>query len=610
MNIASRLSGFVRTSVSTVVAAGCCIATSVHLEAKPVNSVVTSRVIYVSPDGNDAAAGTAEAPRQSVQRALDDAGPGDVVRLLPGVHRERVSFTHGGTYGRPVVLEGTDGAVIDGSEPVTLHWEPANDVAQGTYRAAVPFNPRTIIVDGKLLLILNEPRVTGDGPVDEQWRWQNIFRNGVRDRWAGVRGIGFYQSDTKQLLVRFENNRDPREMDFRLTPEAPVIHIDGADRCVVRNLEIRNALDGVRIENSTGSVVEHCKIGPADNGVWMDEGADRCTVRFNTITRNPLSVYNNETPELNEFSWDTWLVEKRAGFWGGQGVLMRRTEGGHQVHDNYIHDHWDGIQDRHWERVQTPPDVRVELGRYNQDLNIHHNRIELTNDDALEPNGAEINCQWHDNVMINTRCGLRVKTVDVGPMYIYGNMFLNNREDIRFFGSLELNPAEVYIYHNSSTARAAITSNKVHSIGTPNYHVYNNLFWVRQWWHNNGGSVDPNWTADHNVFVRWGDDERWSEMRKVSEAMGLDRHSRWLEDADAPYADVADGDLSLTPDSPARQAGADLAALLGRSLPGLDEHPGTRPDAGALPYGKPMPTIPRDPSTVEVIPAGLWPEAD
>ncbi|MBT63704.1 MAG: hypothetical protein CML13_10880 [Puniceicoccaceae bacterium] len=248
-----------------------------------------------------------------------------------------------------------------------------------------------------------------------------------------------------------------------------------------------------------------------------------------------------------------------------------------------------------WTRWKSTAEERLGWAEFNQDLNIHHNRIEDMNDDALEPNSAEVNCRWHDNLILRSRCALRVKVVDVGPLYLYRNLFDDNREDIRFYGELELNPAEVFVYHNTSTARVAITSNKVRGIGTPNYHVYNNLFYARQWWGNTGGSVEPNWNGDYNVFVRRDDHPAWETTKAMAERLPQDEHSRWIEDGGLPFASLDPLDLSLIEQSPARAAGTNLETVFGRVLPGLDgaAYDRERPDAGALPFGQPMPTIPR-----------------
>ncbi len=116
-------------------------------------------VLHVAPAGKAGAPGTAAAPLASVQEALDRARPGDTVRLGAGVYRERVSFPGSGAYGKPVTLEGEPGAVLDGSEPVTLDWRPAPDVAQGAYRARVAFPAFTVVAGGKIVTLLREDRV-------------------------------------------------------------------------------------------------------------------------------------------------------------------------------------------------------------------------------------------------------------------------------------------------------------------------------------------------------------------------------------------------------------------------------------------------------------------
>ena len=90
------------------------------------------------------------APFQTIQSALDQAKPGDTVSVATGVYRERLRFKAGGTADQPVILEGQDGAIIDASNDVKLDWQPAPDVATGTYRAKVDFFPYTITADGKI----------------------------------------------------------------------------------------------------------------------------------------------------------------------------------------------------------------------------------------------------------------------------------------------------------------------------------------------------------------------------------------------------------------------------------------------------------------------------
>ena len=588
---------------------------------------VGGRIIYVSPTGQSGAPGTAEAPLARVQEALDQARAGDTVRVRPGAYRERVTFRHSGEYQLPVTLEGEPGAILDGSEPVTLHWEPRPDIGPGVYAArtpfwrtegafpgayglhmpGTPFFPFTVTAEGKLVTALDEREVDPGTQEYPEWHWAAIFRNGITPHyrretdsgWEGVKALVMYRRQQQELLIRFRDDRDPNTTPITVSPTDPVIAIQGVDRCVVRGLTIRNGAKGVYIEKSLGSVVERCTIGPADFGVMLRTGADRCTIRFNEIFMNP---YAGASPKLKG-SWGNWEAHKVGGFSDRDGILMLVTAGGHQVHDNYIHDHWDGIEDWVYDEEKAGSD---------HNLNIHHNRIATCSDDGLEPNGEEVDCEWHDNLVEDVPCAFRVKAPRVGPMYAYRNIFLNNGEDYRFFGEKPQRPAEVYVYHNTSTANAGISSISVTGVGTPNYHVYNNLFWCMGAQSVDESSAPPNWTSDHNVYVRRADDEWagwWGDARKEVTDRHQDTHSRWVEEGLPGFVDLAHKDVRLTPDSPARGQGADLSRPLDKPLPGClpGYFHGPAPDAGALQFGEPMPRLPRRPEEVDCPPAGSWP---
>ena len=536
-------------------------------------------------------------PPKGIQAALDAAEPGDTVWLRAGVFRERVKMTRSGKHSAPITLTGDPGAIIDGSDAVTLDWQPATDVAPGVWRAKVPGPVYTLTCDGKIVTMLREDRVKADRA--DAWAWPKLFRDGVGpSKFAGVKALALYRDREKELLIRFDGDLEPRGKAFTVSPREPMVRIDGANRCVVRGLTLRNASYGVLIENSVGSVVEQCHIGPADYGVWLAAGSDRCTVRFCELFMDPLSGADPHQPG----AWDNWQAHKTGGHYDRYGVAIRNTVGGHEIHDNDIHDHWDGIED-----VGKPGE--------NRGLRIHHNRIYNVSDDGLEPNGAEEDCQWHDNTVQRSICGFRIKAPTAGPLYAYRNLFAGNSEDFRNYGEVELRPAVVFIYHNTCTARAAITSNKVFGIGTPRYTYANNLFWCAQWWSNSAGgsSVPPNWTGDYNVYVRRDERPAWDEGKALAAKLGLDPHSTWATGAPG-FTDADQFDLSLTDASPALGRGGDLAKLVGRVLPGCEPgyFRGDAPAAGALQPGEPMPRLPRQATAIVVPAAGSWPgpEAD
>lgn len=539
-------------------------------------------------------------PGDSVQEALNRAQAGDTVHLAPGVYRERVAFKNSGVYNKPITLEGEPGAILDGSENVKLDWQPAPDIAPGVYRAKVPFVVFSLTANGKIVTMLREDRVKpGAAEKDKEgnlWDYLKLFQVGVGpSKWEGVKALALYLTKPQELLVRFKDDLDPRQLPITVAPREPIIKIDGTNRGVVRGVALRNGAYGVYMEDSMGSVVEHCTIGPVDYGVWLARGTDRATLRFNEMFMNP---YAGADPK-GVGAWDNWTAHKRGGHYDRYGVEIHQTRGGHEIHDNYIHDTWDGIEDR---------GAQGE----NRGLRIHHNRIFNISDDGLEPNGAEEDCIWNNNIVEKCICGCRIKAPTNGPLYLFQNIFFNNSEDFRNYGEVELKPAIVWVYHNTCTARPAIQSNKVFGIGNPNYHYINNLFWCDYWWGDSGPSIKPNWQGDYNVYVRRNKDQRWDTTKQIATDQKIDLHSLWTT-GDPGFTDFEKHDVSLKADSPARgRAGGLLAFFKQGSAAAIPNAKEKADDAGALQFGEPMPQLPRDPKIVKAPPAGTWPgpEAD
>ncbi|WP_043588588.1 right-handed parallel beta-helix repeat-containing protein [Geminisphaera colitermitum] len=619
--------------------------------------VATARAatLHVAPPplGQPGAPGTAASPLASVQAALDRATAGDTIRLRPGIYYERVTFKTGGRHNAPVTLEGEPGAILDGSHTTPLDWQPAPDIAPGVYRAAIAEPVRLVTVNGRTVTMLRDDWVRpGRARHGTNWEYTTLFRDGIAGSgWNGVRALSLYQFKEKQLLLRLHSpavspdapltgepgitdtarNIDPRQPGIDITvgppPNLPIVLIDGTDRCVVRGLTLRNAGAGVLIRNSLGSVVEDCIIGPAEEGIALGAGADRVTLRFNEIFWNP---YGENRPKAKD-SWDLWTANKRGGWSDKHGIKINGSRGGHRIHDNLIHHHWDGIS-------VSPGDRGTDGG-----MRIHHNRLFTLVDDGFETNGAQEDNHWNDNIIDGTLCAIRLKAPDHGPFYVYRNILLNNKEDLRNFGRKDnthsrdpatgewkttvvgkgspvILPAVAYIYHNTGTSSAAIVSNSVYGIGVPNYHFYNNLFWCEVWWRGvpkAKPSIPPNWKGDHNVYLRRGDNPAWTDGEAQAHSLGIDRHGFFTTTPAASpsgFTNPDAGDVSLRADSPARGRGADLTTLFGKPLPGCEPgyFEGTAPDAGALPEGRPMPRLPRLRSEVEaeMEPAGSWPGPD
>ncbi|NJL30243.1 MAG: DUF1565 domain-containing protein [Phycisphaerales bacterium] len=544
-----------------------------------------ARVLHVSVNGTSNGDGSAERPLRTIQSALDQAGAGDTILVSPGVYQERVKFKRGGEFGKPLILEGQPGAVIDGSNPVNTKWEPAFDVAPGVYRIKLDFEPFTITADGKGVTLLDENRVGTEKDRGSAWHPDSLFKNGIEGRWSGVGALTMWRHKTKDLIIRFDGMKDPRQMKFTFAPREPVVLVEGVDRVVLRGLEIRNGSYGVFVKKSLGTVVENCNI-IHDFGIWLDSETDRCTLRFNQITLNALGVLN---PKKKVESWDNWTAHKRGGFYDRHGINLRCTIGGHEIHDNTIDGHWNGIHDMNWMSYpmdEASRDANIEM---NKGLRVHHNLIMNLTDDALEPNSGAIDSHWHHNMVINVRCAVRIKGIDRGPLYVYRNIFIGNNEDLRNYGAKELRRAVAYVYHNTCTSLSAINDNKIQGIGVPDIHFYNNLFLTGRWW-GNLESMEPNWKSDYNVFVLRTESKNWKSGIELATRLDKEQHSLWHEGPVGLFVEnYEQRDFRLTADSPARKRGIDLSKIYDGKLPGT----GPGYFTGELPMWEPCPMASR-----------------
>src|SRR3712207_5525592 len=62
---------------------------------------------YLSPSGSDSNSGTTQAtPWRTIQKAVDLAGPGDVLSLAPGTYLQDVISKRNGTASAPITITG------------------------------------------------------------------------------------------------------------------------------------------------------------------------------------------------------------------------------------------------------------------------------------------------------------------------------------------------------------------------------------------------------------------------------------------------------------------------------------------------------------------------
>ena len=73
--------------------------------------------LFVAPEGSDNNDGKSiQSPLQTIQKAVDLANPGDVIKLLPGAYLQDVVTKRDGLPNQPIVITGSRQAVVQGEK--------------------------------------------------------------------------------------------------------------------------------------------------------------------------------------------------------------------------------------------------------------------------------------------------------------------------------------------------------------------------------------------------------------------------------------------------------------------------------------------------------------
>ncbi|KAL3466122.1 hypothetical protein BJX64DRAFT_274673 [Aspergillus heterothallicus] len=165
--------------------------------------------IYVSPNGSDSAAGTLDAPLQTIQLAVDQASAGDIIYLRGGTYSPttNIQITKSGTSSAPYVLRAYEGesVIIDGEE---LPGTPAD------LDASLPNSDRGIlhIEDAEYWEFYDLELINGPYGVYSRDASNNHYERIItRDNYETGFQIQGAASNNVVLYLDSYGNRDPRK---------------------------------------------------------------------------------------------------------------------------------------------------------------------------------------------------------------------------------------------------------------------------------------------------------------------------------------------------------------------------------------------------------------
>lgn len=469
--------------------------------------------------------GTDAFQHATLAEALAAARADDVLRLAPGTHRGPVVLDRPG-----LVLRGEPGARIDANESGwTPQWTPAPQFGRHAFTTPIPFAPGGVTLDDRALIDARESR----GGL-------TIHADGVgRGGRSVLQGLFTWIEKQGLLLVSFAQPLNPLEHRIEVSRrDIATVTIRDADRCRVENLILTGGAAGIRFERTRDSVARQCLVYAVDAGVVFGPAATDCRVQSCDITWNPDALGIDCDPASGLAGDDAWKAHKQFGTYDKYGILAHCSGEGNEVDGCYLYNVWDGISTadgvgKNDVREHFETYVFKGISRFNRGLKVHHTRIDLALDDAMEPGNELVGAEWHHNVVTRARCGVRFKTLTLGPFFFHNNVVVDCGNGLRLYKSTP-ECATLFVAHNVIRDKTGIIYHDMGSVcwddpwladrlprGTPGFRLYNNLFVCDTPFANYDGNVPPNFQGDGNLYT--------ASDRSVLHQAGIDTHGTFGE---------------------------------------------------------------------------------
>lgn len=546
-------------------------------------------------------------PDDDLQAALDEAGPGDVFLLAPGVYRQRLKIEADGTAEAPIVLAAQQpGTVTLTGEPADfeLTFEPTEH--EGVFAAEVPWRVRAARAAGRELFAYDsvEHLLNRTSPTE---------RNG--EPRENLPPEGFTWQDGK-LYVELSGGLDPRRVPmqvhrrydeadqdmpnhefWRSLPRA--WHGDYMEKMAARGgtlLQVRGShvrVGGLRLEmapeigllaSGDDVTVHDCYFVGTVNGI-IARGAADLVVGHCEYTQYPFYRWLRWA-EMETDSWNPW--------WGAprKGVFLTHNGPRTRVRNNLLYGGHDLLRPRAHD--STDPEDMSEYA---------YNFVHSAWDECIEFDTAQaLNLRVHHNVLMDAVVPLAISPVLEGPLLIDHNIeYVSPRHGVKS-ALLKFYMIPSWRRYNEPTQSVTIAHNtavnsrfSLYWTGEDHFYrdniIENNIFLVRfaRKWDLPGLEVSP-YNLYHGMRINRLDHlEHLIRDRMPGFVRPPDFDAERppvipLPSPDVPARAMASGrpraDFRLAEDSPAIDAGnPDTADRYGHTTRG------EAPDLGAIEYG-------------------------
>ena len=523
-------------------------------------SFTPSMILYVNDDALPGGDGSTTAPFQTIQEAINHAGPGTQVLVADGIYREAVTFPVSGTTGNWIQVKASgNAAILDSADRLSGNiWTPHESKAHVWYKK----------IDGPVAYLARDGKRYYQYD-DRTGLMQALGHGGVtmNEGW-------YYESSTLRLYVRSLD--DPANHTWQLPRLNHAFDLVARDWIWIEGFETRfygtttNGC-GVCTTNASHIVIRRNKIHNMQLGIFINwNGTEE---EGNDVRIEQNEVYD---PLVDEWPW----TAVKGSYMEGTGIIIRGHIGA-IVRDNNVHNFFNGIYTGSSGALENP-----ELAF---DADIYRNYIHHISDDALEPEGACINHRFRNNTIDRSFIGVSLAPITQGPTWVLRSTFAgftgrgvklaNNSDGI------------VLIYQNTGWTSASNMNGMDLITPVHNIVMRNNIFqstgysfaetptgstgndWDHNNWYTTRGSTGPHF--------KW-ENINYNTISALCSATGLECNGY---ENPPGFTNPAGGDFTLLPSSPNINRGV--------VIPGInDDFIGNAPDVGAYEFAStPPPSV-------------------
>ena len=456
------------------------------------------RQLFVSPDGDDTAAGGPERPWRTLGHAVARLRPGDTLSVRGGTYREHgIEIRARGEPDAPIAVVSFAGeeVVIDGSFPELQ--APDNDewtlvaAETGLWRSKRSYEPGTffgkIEVDGELYALNVYPDLEAIAAEATTWEESGRYYIGPGLHWNREDGhlyVRLQPPDPRAIHGRvfdIPSDPDPRRNRLFIGNQLSGLRLEGVRGLVLEGLAIRHFLRPLDVQSGALVSLIDLEITPGRTGVLIEEDVRDLALRGVTF-------------DAGFPAWASWRDVKSgprvAAALKLSGVILRSGGECISITGSRFLDVFDGVT-----AAGSP-----------ERLSVRHNVFDRVIDDALQLGTAAAHVEFAYNLVFGPGPSHHGSGASIAPgtKYIHHNII-----DVRYdelYSRLGEDEAG-WRYH------IAMPTHSMKSAGPDPWKIYNNTILFRTNTNSSGAGQDrdgprggPPHEVYNNIFVQRSDD--------------------------------------------------------------------------------------------------------